>query len=170
MNLIAQIMGIIGLIVIVIGLQAKEKKHMLLAQTVTNICFVIQYFILGAITGAVIEIVNAIRTLTFYVWDKKELKSNIMLLSIFVILVIGFGIYTYKNVFSILPIFSSIAATYGGWQKSSKVMRIGLLASSSILMIHDLYFGAYAGVLTYLIIFSSTLIGMIRNDILKKNK
>lgn len=64
---------------------------MLLAQSITNTCFVIQYFLLGAITGAVMYIVNTARTLSFYMWDKKGFKPNIVLLSLFIILAIGFG-------------------------------------------------------------------------------
>lgn len=164
MNILAQIIGGIGLTVITIGMQSKQKKNMLLAQAVTNTCFMIQYFILGALTGAIMYIVNTIRTMVFYIWDKKGNKPNILLLILFVILAIGFGIYTYKDIFSLLPIIASIATTYGGWQKKSKVLRIGMLISSSILIIHDFYFGAYTGMLTYAMVLTSTLIGLIRYD------
>lgn len=165
MSFLAQIIGIVGLLVIVVGMQAKEKKHLLFSQAITNTCFVIQYFLLGAVTGAIMYIVNTIRTFTFYMWDKKELKPNVLLLLFFVLLAIGFGLYTYKDIFSILPIIASIATTYGGWQKKSKVLRIGMIISSSILIIHDLYFGAYTGMLTYVVVILSTLVGLIRNDL-----
>jgi len=168
MNIPAQIVGIIGLIVITVGMQSKNKKNMLLAQTITNSCFMIQYFMLGAITGAVMYIVNTIRTFTFYTWDKKY-KPNIFLLLIFVILAIGFGVYTYKGIYSLLPIIGSLASTYGGWQKEAKIMRVGMMISSSILIIHDLHFGAYSGMMTYIFVFSSSLISFIRFDILKKD-
>lgn len=151
-------------------MQSKQKKNMLLAQGVTNTCFMIQYFMLGAITGAIMYIVNTIRTFVFYSYDKKGNKPNILLLILFIILAIGFGIYTYKDIFSLLPIIASIATTYGGWQKLPKVLRIGMIISSSILIVHDFHFGAYTGMLTYVTVLTSTLIGLIRYDILKREK
>ena len=170
MNILAQVIGALGLIVITIGMQSKQKKNMLLAQAITNTCFMVQYFLLGAITGGVMYIINTARTITFYNYDKKEHKPNIIVLLVFVALAIGLGIYTYKDIFSLLPIIGSIATTYGGWQKKPKILRIGMLISSSILIIHDIHFGAYTGMLTYVMVFTSTLVGFIRYDILKGKK
>ena len=137
MYILAQIFGGIGLFVIIIGMQSKKKDTMLLAQSITNTCFVIQYFLLGAITGAVLYIINTIRTLTFYFWGKNSKDPSLCLLLLFISLAILFGMYTYKDMFSLLPIIGSISTTYGGWQKKSKILRIGMLISSTILIIHD---------------------------------
>ena len=168
MNIPAQIIGIIGLIVITIGMQSKQKKNMLLAQAITNACFTAQYFLVGALTGAVMYIVNTTRTVAFYQQDRREKKPNIWLLALFVALAVGFGVYTFKGIYSLFPIIGSIATTYGGWQKQARILRIGMLISSSILIVHDLHFGAYAGMITYAFVFTSTLIGFIRYDILKQ--
>ena len=61
MEILAQIFGVIGLIIMAIGMQFRRKKNMLLAQIATNTCYRIQYFLLGAFTGAFTFIVNNLR-------------------------------------------------------------------------------------------------------------
>ncbi len=170
MEILAQIFGIIGLIIMAIGMQFRRKKNMLLAQIATNTCYIIQYFLLGAITGAFTFIVNNLRSSTFYYYSKKRKKPNIWLLFLFSVLAITMGLTTYKNIFSIIPVTSSVITTYGAWQKKAKIFRIAIMISSFILIFHDLYFGAYAGMLSYTITFTSTLIGFIKYQIPKKNK
>ena len=53
MEILAQIFGVIGLIIMAIGMQFRRKKNMLLAQIATNTCYIIQYFLLGAFTGGI---------------------------------------------------------------------------------------------------------------------
>lgn len=170
MEILAQIMGGIGLIIMAIGMQFRRKKNMLLAQIMTNTCYIIQYFLLGAFTGALTFIVNNIRSTTFYFYSKNRKKPNILLLFLFSGLAITMGLTTYKNIFSIIPVISSVITTYGAWQKKAKIFRIAIMTSSFILIFHDLYFGAYTGMLSYTLTFSSTLIGFIKYNFPKKDK
>ena len=169
-NILAQITGIIGLIVLTIGMQSKKKRNILLSQGIANISFIIQYFLLGAVTGSVMYAINTLRAFTFYTWDKRKDKPNIILLILFILIALGLGMRTYANVFSLFPIIDSILTTYGSWQKKTKILRIGMIISSVMLIIHDLHFGAYAGMLTYIIVLMSTIIGFIRYDILKNKR
>ena len=152
MEILAQIFGGIALIIMVIGMQFRRKKNMLLAQIMTNTCYIIQYFLLGALTGVLTFIVNNLRSTTFYFYTKNRKKPNIWLLLLFAGLAILMGLTTYKNIFSIIPVISSVITTYGAWQKKAKVFRIAIMTSSFILIFHDLYFGAYTGMLSYTLI------------------
>ena len=169
MEILAQVIGGIGLIIMAIGMQCRRKKNMLLAQIATNTCYIIQYFLLGAFTGALTFIVNNLRSSTFYFYSKNRKKPNVLLLFLFSALAITMGLTTYKNIFSIIPVISSVITTYGAWQKKAKIFRIAIMTSSSILIFHDLYFGAYTGMLSYAITFTSTLIGFIKYQIPKKD-
>lgn len=169
MYILAQIIGAIGLIIITIGMQCREKKNIILAQAITNTCITIQYFLLGATTGAILFIINTTRSLTFYLWDQKGKKPNIYLLLLFTSIAIITGIYSYKNIFSLLAIISSVVTTYGVWQKSATKLRIIMLFCNIILVIHDIYFKAYTGMLTYIMVVISTTISLIKIDILKKD-
>lgn len=170
MEILAQIMGGIGLIIMTIGMQFRRKKNMLLAQIMTNTCYIIQYFLLGALTGALTFIVNNIRSSTFYFYSKKRMKPNVLLLLLFSGMAIAMGLTSYKNIFSIIPVVSSVITTYGAWQKKAKIFRIAIMSSSFILIFHDLYFGAYTGMLSYTLTFTSTLLGFIKYHIPKKEE
>ena len=78
MEILAQVIGGIGLIIMAIGMQFRRKKNMLLAQIATNTCYIIQYFLLGAFTGALTFIVNNLRSSTFYFYSKNRKKPNVL--------------------------------------------------------------------------------------------
>lgn len=168
MYILSQVIGAIGLVVLTIGMQFREKKNVLLAQTITNGCILVQYLLLGAITGTFMYLVNTIRMLTFYIWDKKEKRANIFLLILFTTFSIFFGFFSYKNIISLIAITSSILTTYAAWQTSPKKMRLIIIFSTAILIIHDVYFKAYGSMLTYILVVISTTISFIKYDIVKK--
>lgn len=170
MEILAQIFGGIGLIIMVIGMQFRRKKNMLLAQIITNSCYIIQYFLLGAFTGAFTFIVNNIRSTTFFFYSKSRKKPNVLILIFFSSLSIVIGLSSFTNIISFIPVISSVITTYGAWQKEAKIFRIAIMVSSFILIFHDLYFGAYTGMLSYTLTFSSTLIGFIKYNFFKKDK
>jgi len=170
MMILTHIIGLIGLIVVIVGTQAKQKKNLVLSQAMTNLCFTVQYFLLGAMAGAVVATIDAIRMFTFYGHDRKKKKPSLWILLMFAVLSIGFGLLMFKNIFSLLPIVAALATTYGGWQKKAKVLRLAMMVSSGILIIHDVYFGAYVGMLAYVLVFGSTLVGLVRRDVLKKGQ
>ena len=171
MNFImSQIIGGIGVLFLVYSLQKNNRKKLLKYQVLTSFSFALQYFLLGAFTGAFTFIVNNLRSSTFYYYSKARKKPNVLLLFLFSGLAITMGLTTYKNIFSIIPVISSVITTYGAWQKKAKIFRIAIMTSSFILIFHDLYFGAYAGMLSYAITFTSTLIGFIKYQMPKKNK
>ena len=59
--IIAQIIGFIVLGITVISIQFKTKEKILMCQIIANILVAIQYFLLNALTGGVIAVINVIR-------------------------------------------------------------------------------------------------------------
>lgn len=170
MTILAQIFGGLALLIMVIGMQFRKKKNMLLAQIMTNTCYIIQYILLGAFTGVFTFIVNNLRSSTFYFYTQNCKKPSIWLLFLFSGLSIIIGIITYKNLFSIIPVVSSIISTYGAWQKKAKIFRIAIMTSSLILIFHDFHFRAYTGMISYTLTVTSTLIGFLKYDVFRKEK
>lgn len=84
MFIIAQIIGIIVLGITVISIQFKTKEKILICQIIANILVAVQYFLLNALTGGVVAVINVIRCIIFYYYKRRDKKPSLIFLSIFI--------------------------------------------------------------------------------------
>lgn len=164
--IIAQTFGIIALILTVISIQFKTKEKIVMCSVLANIVVAIQFFLLDAITGGVISIINAIRCIVFYIYKKKDLKPSIITLIIFEIVAIISGCISWQNIWSLIPILVTVLYTYGLWQDNVKVIRITTGIVGGGWAIYDLIVKAYVGALQETSQLISAIIAIYRN----KNK
>lgn len=170
MFILAQILGVVAFLLTTISLQFKKKSEILGIQIASNVAYMFQYICLGAFTGGVTFIIGIIRNITYYILEKKKFKPNLIVLFIFIILIVLGGVFTYENIASILPILAVVLWTVVSWQENPKWMRVGEAIICIMWIIYNIYVGAYTGIVTEAIIFLSCVIGIVRNDIQKKNK
>ena len=90
MFIIAQIIGLIIVVLSIIGFQQKNGERFLFYQIIINILYVIQYILLEAFTGAVICTISIIRCIVFWKYKKENKKTPIEFLILFIILSIIF--------------------------------------------------------------------------------
>ncbi len=90
-NIISQVSGIIGLIIIVFSFQCKNNRNFFIMQGVGSFFFVINFLLIEAFGGVFFNMANLIRGLLFYKNAKKMWK--LILIEI---------IYAFCFVFSIL--------------------------------------------------------------------
>lgn len=164
--IIAQTFGIIALILTVISVQFKTKEKIVMCSVLANIVVAIQFFLLNAITGGVISIINAIRCIVFYIYKKKDLKPSIITLIIFEIVAVISGCISWQNIWSLIPILVTVLYTYGLWQDNVKVIRITTGIVGGGWAIYDLIVRAYVGALQETSQLISAIIAIYRN----KNK
>ena len=163
MFIIAQIIGGIVLILTVISVQFKTKEKILICQIVANILVAIQYFLLNAITGAVISIINAIRCVIFYYYKKKDIKPSVIILIIFEVIAIISGIYTWQDIWSLIPIVVTVVYTYGLWQDNVTVIRITAGVVGFGWAVYNVIVMAYVGALQETAQLVSSVIAIFRN-------
>jgi len=122
--ILAQICGAIALVLTVVSVQFKEKEKIMICMVLANIVVATEYFLLDALTGAVISILNAIRCLVFYYYKKKNMKPSLFILIVFELIAIISGRISWQNMWSLIPIVVTVIYTYGLWQDNVKVIRI----------------------------------------------
>ena len=165
---IAQIIGIIILIITVVSIQQKTKEGILVFQIVANLLDGIQYFLLNAITGGVIGLINVLRCIVFYYYKKKDKKPSVAMLLTFIIIAIVSGILSWQDNFSIIPIIVTIVFTYGLWQDNVKITRICTAITAGGWSIYGLVFKGFARAFASICECTSAIISIVRYDILKK--
>lgn len=143
--ILAQICGIIALILTVISVQFKEKEKIMICMILANVIVAIQYFLLNALTGAVISILNTIRCIVFYTYKKKNKNPSLMTLIIFEIIAILSGMVTWQDMWSFIPIVITVIYTYGLWQDNVKIIRITTVIVGLGWTIYNIVVHAFVG-------------------------
>lgn len=169
---IAQVLGIIGTIVNIFSIQLKNKKDILFCFIVINFIFVLNLILLGGYTGAIVCFVAGVQTIIISMYELKNKKFPKLLIPVFLIVSIIFGSLTYKSLIDILPLFCSVTYTLSILQKKESNIRYLTLVNLLSWIIYDIFIMAYTTILSDLFMIVSTLIAIIRYDILSviKNK
>ena len=168
MFILAQIIGAIILVCVVVALQQKSKTKVLMGYMIANVLFIIQFLLLEAYVGAIIYVVNTIRTIVFYYFKKKDMKPSVWVLIIFMIACIISGIVAWENIYSIIPVVAAIMYTYSMWQDNLKVFRIMAVIALIGWVTYNFVSMAYTGALTEIIHLTSAIVAIVRYDILKQ--
>ncbi len=166
--ILAQILAIVAFGLDTLAMQFKKKSGILIMGIISNMTYALEYVFLGAWTGAISLLIGMIRNITYFIFDKKGLKPNIIVLMIFIFLLVGAGIYTWENTTSLLPMIALIIWSVASWQDNTKYMRVAEIIICIMWIVYDLFVGAYAGCLTEFIIMTSATIGIVRHDVKKK--
>jgi len=160
MNILAQVFGLCALILMFYSYQKNNKKGFLLVQTFANLFYGIQYFLLNAFSAMVSNIISIIRCIVFYKYENKNKKIPIYILLIFEISIIILGIFTFENIYSIIPVFIACVYTYGTWQKNLKVTYFIGVIVAALWIIYNFVVGAYVAIIGSVIEFIGSVIGL----------
>jgi len=159
---IVQGLGIASLVFLATSFQMKTKEKLLIFSMLALTAYTIQYFLTGAITGAVINLVAIGRCIVFYVYSKRHLNPSIIVLAIFLFLMVVVTIFTWKSTLSIIPLLASTLNICGKWQNSMKLLRISSASAAVLWFVYDFYAGMYTAMLTDVFIIVSSTIALWR--------
>lgn len=169
-NIFAQVLGTLGIGTNVIGIQLKQKQHILIAFMAANLLFGSSFILLKGYSGAVICLVAAVQTLINYQYERKNKEFPKYLIVSYIIIAFICGIFTYKTLIDILPVICSVLYTLSIIQKRESNLRKVTFINIILWVIYDYSVGAYAAFTSDLFLTVSTIVAIIRYDILKKNK
>lgn len=160
----AQICGVIALILTVISVQFKTKEKIVMCMIFANLVVAVQYFLLNAITGGVISILNTIRCIVFYYYKKKDKKPSLVILLVFEVIAIISGITSWQNIWSLIPVLVTIIYTYGLWQDNVNIIRITTGIAGLGWAIYNIIVMAYVGAIQEIAQLISSIISLVRRQ------
>lgn len=163
MNLLIQLIGFLGLAISIIAFQFKQHKHIVLCKMSSELFFSIQYILLGAWTGAVLDFISVIRNLLFYKLVKKNISTTPVIIG-FGLFVIATGFFTFDGFISLMPIGSKLLTTISYGMKNEKWLRLITLPSCIMWIIYNAVVGSVAGVLTDSFTLISLLLAIYKFD------
>ena len=172
-DIIAQAVGIVAMVFTVVSFQQKNKKTVIALQLVGTALFSINYFMLGATVGCIVNVLGVLRAIVYL--DRKRFGSDKSFWLIFFIVgfvcsyLLTFTVFakefTPKNaLLEALPIIAMILFTVGYHRGSAKMIRRFALFCSPLWLTYNILNAAIGATLCEIISLCSIVIGMIRHD------
>ena len=169
MPILANIIGISGVVLFILSYQLKTRRNIILVKTVSGFLYVVQYIMLGAFEGAMLD------TATFFVsilalyrgsaFISKHLPLTIVVSELFIVFA---GLAVYENPLSLLPIAGALLETIAIWLKRERNIRIVSIFSTPFWFSYNFISMAYGSAVGSAIAFVSLAVAIIRYDVLKK--
>ena len=162
-KLIANGFGVLSTLCFIISFQVKSNKGLFIIQSIANVFYGTQFFLLGARGGLFnmgMQILRNILLCKYNDWAWLRVKAVAW---IFCIPSLIYMIMTWNSLLDILPFIAFAVGTITFWTNSAKWLRLGeLICVSPAWLLYDLISGAYGGVLTELVILGSVVVSIIR--------
>ena len=178
-EIIAQILGIIGMLMSVLSYQQKGKARILTFQLLGSVLFVVNFFLLGAFSGAILNFVAIVRALIFIYEDKVRADHPAWTIGLTVVYVLSYvSVFTIFGkepsainlIVEILPVIAMTVTTIAFRHKEDKILRRVAFISSPLWLAYNFIFFSLGGIIGETLNLSSAIIGTIRLDRKKKNE
>lgn len=164
--IITDIIGYFGAFFNIFSFQSKKNNFLFLFQLLGASCFLLNYIMLGALTGAVMNLVGVLRGIVFMRGEKAKKPYILALLCL--ITVVGVALSSYKelaagSLLPLLPFVGMLSTTCAMHSGNGKVIRIvQLFLGSPCWIIYNIFCGAKGGVICEAFIIVSTVVSIIR--------
>ena len=161
-ELAIQAIGFVGVAFFIVSYQIRSNKALFLCQMMGCLVFCVQFFIMGAYTGAVSLIINIIRNLLLvkradWTWVNRR-STMLVILALLVVITI----YTWDGIISLLPFIMVAVTTIGYWSNNAQKIRLSQFIGSPCVLLYDALVGSWGGVLNDTITLVSIIISVIR--------
>ncbi len=172
-EIIAQIIGVIAMMFNILSYQGKKPKTVITLQLCGATFFSINFLLLGAAVGGILNILAAIRALVFFFGDK--LKANriswliTFIASYISVYILNFTVFgkqptAFNLIIEILPVIGMLALNIGyRFKDSAKIRRCGLISSPAWL-IYNIVAGSWGAIICESFTLISIFVGMFRHD------
>lgn len=173
MELVAQIIGIIGMAFNVLSFNNKSAKTVIAFQFFGSLFFSVNYFMLGAPVGALLNLFGIIRAVVFYNKERFKSESPIWIAAfacVYVaIYVLSFTVFgseaTPKNlILELLPVLGTLVTTVSFRFKEARLIRRLGLFSSPLWLTYNIFKLTIGGICCEALNLVSIIIGMLRFD------
>ena len=164
------VFSILALLAVCISICIKERKKSLYVQSLNCFFEAIYDFLISAFTGAILSIINLIRTFIFINKDKFSKKIYLLILIIFESVIAINCVFTWNGLISLLPTIGSMIRAYCLWQSNMKLVRISGITTGILYGSYYIYYQGWFMVLGYTILLIVGIYTFYKNDIKKKNE
>ena len=165
-NIIAQTLGILGMLAAMISYQCKKNKNYFIFQGLSGAFFSAQFILIGAWAGLIFNAYNIVRALAY---QSKKAKSVVCVISLEILVVIAaaMSVLVFKEAWWLVSftLIAQVTGTFAMWTRDGKKIRISQMAVvSPFWLLYDLLIPvpSIGGVLCEVFNMASVIISFIR--------
>lgn len=177
-KIIAQSIGILGLVANFLSFQQKKQRMAIIFQFFAALLFAINFLLIGAYIGALLNAIGVLRALVFANKEKLKATHPVWL----IVFIIAFS-STYPLVFTVfqrepsaqnliieaLPVIAMILSTISfRFEKAKYIRRFGLF-SSPMWLVYNIVCFSIGAIISEILNLISIIVGIIRHDLKKEN-
>lgn len=170
MDIIAQIIGIIAMILSVTSFQMKTKKQIIIMQCMTGVVFAVHYFMLpegAGVAGGVVNLIAIVRNIVFYFKNKPVFKSRLWVV-FFAAVMAGSAFVSRPEPISVLMSIAMIFNTLSIASDEPMTVRKIILISSPFALVYNIVVMSIGGIMNESLVEIITAITLIREYRKKK--
>ena len=167
-TLIVQGIGAIGYATLAFSYFKKEKKQILFMQIISYIFFVLHYYLLNGITGAICNLIGLFALITIYIFEKYKLKNKILISIFFIILLLIVNILSFQNIYSIFPMIASVIVIISFLDNNENDIRLIGVLSAICWLIYAIVYKSYISIAFEIVTFIDVVIALVKNLSYKK--
>ena len=169
MKLIPQVLGILAVAFFLLSYQQKKRKNIIVCNAFSRVLYILQYLMLGAFEGAVLDILGTVSSVM--AGYKEKFKKHIRLAVILInVIIVSVGLLLYENIFSIFPIIGVVLHTSAFWITDEKTIRRVSFLGSPFWLVYNLSSHAFGSALGDILTMVSIALAIYRYDIKKGEK
>ena len=178
-EIVAQIVGIFGMLASVLSYQQKGKARILTFQLLGSALFVVNFFMLGAFSGAILNLIAIIRALIFIYEDKIRGDHPAWTVGLTVVYILSYvSVFTVFGkeptplnlILEVLPVIAMTVTTIAFRSKEDKILRRVAFISSPLWLTYNFIFFSLGGIIGETLNLTSAIIGTLRLDRKKKEE
>ncbi len=172
-EIIAQVIGIIAMMFNILSYQGKQQRTVITLQLFGATLFSVNYLLLGATVGGILNILAAIRAVVFIFKDKLKADRISWLIAFTAtyisVYILNFTVFgkeptAFNLIIEILPVIGMLALNIGFRLKNSAGIRKCGLISSPAWLIYNIVAGSWGAIICEMITLISIFVGMFRHD------
>lgn len=176
MQIVAQIIGIVAMMFNILSYQGKSQRTVMLMQLIGSTFFAVNFMMLGAAVGGIMNILAIIRAAVFIFRDKLKADSIpwfiAFIVSYIAVYILNFTVFgkeatAFNLIIEVLPVIGMVAITIGYKLNDSAGLRRCALINSPSWLIYNIVTGSIGAIICECFSLVSIFVGMFRHD--KKN-
>lgn len=164
------IFSVLAFVALIVSICIKERKKSLIVQSINCLFEAIYDFIIYAYTGAILSVINFIRTFLFINKSKFNKTIYLLILLFFESIIIINCLLTWNGFISLLPTIGSTIRTYCLWQSNMKLVRISGITTGILYGSYYIYYNSWFMVLGDFILLVTGIYALWKNDIRMRNQ
>ena len=162
-KIIANILGVLSTLCFIISFQIKSNRALFIMQSVANVFYGAQFYLLGARGGLFNMAMQIIRNMLLIKIDDWTWLKWKGWAPLFCVPSLIYMIITWNSLLDILPFIAYAVGTFAYWTNSAKMFRLSeIVCVSPAWLLYDFIEGAYGGMLTELVILGSVFVSIYR--------